>query len=67
MKVEIMNVTTFYGQYVRSIKVYFLDRNNKEGGIELNGSMADIYQEFGQLRSGDIIDVEIKIEKKEGI
>ena len=65
MFVKIINVSSFHGEYVDSIKVYFTSiATQKEGGIELSGFITDTYPYLQDLRNGEIIDLEIKIEKK---
>jgi hypothetical protein len=72
MLVKIMNVSSFHGQFVNTLKIYFESKfysdakERKEGGIELSGFIVDEYPEFAELRSGDIIDINIEIEKKLG-
>ena len=66
MVVKIVNVNTFHGQYVDSVKVYFTSViNGAEGGLELTGFMANAYPYLADLRNGNLIDLSIEVEKKE--
>ena len=74
MLVKIINVNTFHGQYVDSVKVYFErskyysdTKEAKEGGIELMGFMADYDPHIAELRNGDIIDISLVVDKKEAV
>ena len=73
MLVKIINVASFRGQFVNTLRISFEKEGSKfdsdtkeikEGGIELSGYIVDINPKFAELRSGDVIDINIYIEKK---
>lgn len=74
MLVKIINVATFRGQFVNTLKISFEKESSKfdsdtkeikEGGIELSGFLVDEYPKFiANLKNGDVIDINIQIEKK---
>ena len=70
MLVKIINISSFNGQYMNTLKLNFevnavtSDNKQKEGSIELSGYIVDRYSNFAGLKNGDIIDINIEIEKK---
>ena len=65
MLVKIINVASFSGQFINTMKINFASvANQEEGGIELSGYITKAYPYLLHLKNDDIIDLSIEIEVK---
>lgn len=67
MLVKIINVSTFHGFFVNSVKVCFLDlSNNEESIIEIEGELAKNANStaLANLRSDDVINIDLSVYKE---
>ncbi len=63
MLVKLVRVIIYKSEYSKSIKVVFMDDENKESSIEISGNLSEKFKNLLNYSSGDILDLNLNFSK----
>ena len=63
MLIRLVRVIVYKSEYSKSIKVVFMDDENKESSIEISGNLSERFNNLLKYTSGDILDLNLNFSK----